>query len=299
MDDFKKWFEDAPEEFLELVLSQLQKRLADIKEQALRSIFVGNQEVKQKKTSVQDEINTLYANIQLFSKGIQAIAPGTSTGQHNIDYVKGDEALEKHLLKTLCTDLVNRILIAQATQHMIKVDKVSTPSEQSALVTKLPSQISKLLVKVIQALNGKSTEAFLKELDTAADALELFLKPLDKKSEKQLVLAHRQALLDQLVNEENPATALQLVCVILYLKKQNVVLHAPGRSVPMILTKLKELIPPATSTQLTEFQQLVVKFLTAPDDQVKAALKNKIQGLKAIVLGKDEDKQTEVSANSK
>jgi hypothetical protein len=66
-----------------------------------------------------------------------------------------DEILEKHLLKTLCTDLVNRILQIQAVQCHLKIDKVTNASEQTQVLGQLPSQLSKMLQKLVTTLNGK------------------------------------------------------------------------------------------------------------------------------------------------
>lgn len=52
-------------------------------------------------------------------------------------------------------------------------------------------------------------------------------------------MMHRQTFMDQLTTETNPAAVFHLVVVVLYLKKFGVVVHAAGRSVPVIFNKLK------------------------------------------------------------
>jgi len=38
--DFKKWFNDTPEDFLELLINYLSSSLIQVKEEASRSVFV-------------------------------------------------------------------------------------------------------------------------------------------------------------------------------------------------------------------------------------------------------------------
>jgi hypothetical protein len=52
-------------------------------------------------------------------------------------------------------------------------------------------------------------------------------------------MTHKQTFLDQLVTETNPAAVFHLVVILLYLKKNGVVVHAAGRSVPMVFNRLK------------------------------------------------------------
>lgn len=137
---------------------------------------------------------------------------------------------------------------------------------------------------------------FNEALEAAAEKLELQLRPLDKKQEKvrcrhtdtlsdatqTLLSTHRATLLSQLDTEQNPATCLHLVVVLLFMKKRNALVHIPGRSVSSVLGQLKvngrdrrdasdvpqEELPPPVYNQLNTYQSCVVKFLNA-DKQVK------------------------------
>ncbi len=90
--------------------------------------------------------------------------------------------------------------------------------------------------------------------------------------------------MDQLVTETNPATVFHLVLVLLYLKKNNVVIHAPGRSLAPILAKLKGDIPPTTFSLLNDFQTKVIKYLTDKTSELENELVARLPELKAIVL---------------
>jgi len=276
IEDFKKWLEDAPDEFVEAIVIHLKSSLNSIKEQALRSLFI-SQETKQKKNNFDDDLNTMYSNILLFQKGIAEL--------------KEDEAaLEKHLLKTLCTDITNLIITNQVEYNMIDVDKNKLSTNAISVLPQLPKNVSSILEKMVQSLSGKTTEAFLKELDIVSEKLQYQLKKFDKKRERQLLLTHRQALMDQLTKESNGATAFHLVLVILYLKKHSVMVHVPGRSLSTLLNKLQPDVTEANFNLLVEFQGLVTKFLTQKqaDAQVQTSLNEKLPLIKQLVLGKDD-----------
>lgn len=97
--------------------------------------------------------------------------------------------------------------------------------------------------------------------------------------------------MDQLTKETNPAAALHLVAVLLYLKKSSAVVHAPGRCVSLLISKVKDQLSAESSKLLLEFQGLVVKHLTAPDDPTQNALNEKLPQLKELVLGKEDPKK--------
>lgn len=114
---------------MEAIIVHLRSSLISIKEQVLYIYYVSNreliralfvpQETKQKKNTFEDDLNTLYSNILLFQKSIQELKGDLVY----ILIVAEDEAnLEKHLLKTLCTDLTNLIICNQAEYNMVTVD---------------------------------------------------------------------------------------------------------------------------------------------------------------------------------
>lgn len=109
--------------------------------------------------------------------------------------------------------------------------------------------------------------------------------------QRQLIIAHREALMQQLTQENDPPTCLHLVVVLLVLKKHSIVIHAPGRTVANILAKLKQDIPQENHAQLAEYQSQVVKYLlqkqTKPDAQPSEDLINQLPKIKEIVLGQE------------
>ena len=80
---------------------------------------------------------------------------------------------------------------------------------------------------------------------------------------------HRQALIDQLDRENEPAMALHLACVVLFQYHTNTLLHAPGRCVPQIIAYLQDKVSANDFRVLTEYQQLVVQQITKSKAKTK------------------------------
>lgn len=60
---------------------------------------------------------------------------------------------------------------------------------------------------------------------------------------RQVLFQHRQALIEQLKVTEDPALVLHLTSVLLFQFSTHCMLHAPGRSVPQIISFLSSKIP--------------------------------------------------------
>eukprot|EP01117_Protostelium_nocturnum_P005705 TRINITY_DN205_c1_g1_i2.p1 TRINITY_DN205_c1_g1~~TRINITY_DN205_c1_g1_i2.p1 ORF type:complete len:738 (-),score=341.84 TRINITY_DN205_c1_g1_i2:37-2250(-) len=293
LEEFKKQFEDMPEELHVALCEYFKATIAKVKETVSRAIFIENVnnenqkgesqgKAKVSKKSIQEDLKTLYHNIQLFQRGTKALA------------LEDSSLLEKYLLKSLCSEFVRLILIGEAAQNFITVEgELKTPSEQSKIMAQLPASLSDSIKKLNATLNEKSSEKFTETLESLADRLELHLKPLDKKSEKSLLSTHRQTWMDQLNAETNPATCLHLVVLLLFLKKKGAALHIPGRSVSSVITQLKADLPAPVHAQLLAFQAKVVKFLNTEkeESQLQEDLTEDVSALKELVLGKEEPKQ--------
>jgi hypothetical protein len=76
------------------------------------------------------------------------------------------------------------------------------------------------------------------------------------------------------------------VLVSLYLKKHGVMVHCPGKNLAALFTKLKPDLPEDAVAKLSEFQTLVMTFLTAPKDApMDPVFLQKIPEVKQLVLG--------------
>eukprot|EP00794_Sanderia_malayensis_P000235 gene235-852_t len=212
-------------------------------------------DVKRKSHSeYQDKINGLYANIKLFEKGLLLL---------DLD---SQVHLCKHLLKTLCQDVVNLLFEMVAAENLLTLadDESFTNETRLKLLHRLSGSFKGPLTKLNSSLAGKSMEEFFTNLETITgpDYCDVMLKKVDKKKERQLVFNHRQSLIDQLERETEPAMALHLVVVILFQFHTSCMIHAPGRCVPQIITFLKQYVTPESHDKLAEYQSLVMKQLT-------------------------------------
>eukprot|EP00795_Rhopilema_esculentum_P017681 gene17681-9336_t len=195
---------------------------------------------KKSHSEYQEKINGLYANIRLFEKGIKLLDADTQVH------------LCKHLLRTVCQDVVNLIFEMVATENLL------TLADNESFTT-------------------ENLDDFFDQLETitASEYCDVLLKKVDKKKERQLAFNHRQALLDQLDRETEPAMALHLVVVILFQFQTSCVIHAPGRCVPQIINFLQQYLNPDDFEQLNRYQSLVIKQLSNRSTENKAGEEDK------------------------
>ncbi|KAI4897127.1 hypothetical protein NFI96_022434 [Prochilodus magdalenae] len=258
---------DCPEDMLEQLAQQLLRPLTRKYQDVVRSTFLsssssssgGNR--KQNVKDVQEEINNLYNNVRQFEKGARLFSDDTQL------------LMVKHLLRTVCTDLTNILINFLSADLMMTTENLSsiTPEVRMKILGKLPEEVKAPLMKLHNSLNGKSIEDFQSSLEAAAEECGLMLKKGDKKKERQALLIHKQALLEQLSATEDPALVLHLTSVLLFQNLTHCMLHAPGRCVPNIISTLQAKLPEDQFKLLQQFQGLVVKRLVQSHSQGKSA----------------------------
>ncbi|KAK2563482.1 E3 UFM1-protein ligase 1-like protein [Acropora cervicornis] len=144
-------------------------------------------------SEVQSKVNVLWANAKLFDKGIKLFTDDVQV------------QLSRHLLKTVCADIVNLAVSLLAAEHMITI------KDDSAIT---PEKIRPGVVKLNTTLNGKTTE-----------------------------LERRCALQEQLRQEIDPAMALHLVSAVLFQHHTGCSVYL-GRCVPQIISFLEDKMSP-------------------------------------------------------
>uniref|UniRef100_A0A4W4EIL1 E3 UFM1-protein ligase 1 n=1 Tax=Electrophorus electricus TaxID=8005 RepID=A0A4W4EIL1_ELEEL len=250
---------DCPEDLLEPLAQQILRPLTKAYQEVVRTAVMSSTSTgsggnrKQNVKDLQEEINNLYNNIRLFEKGAKLFTDET---QLNI---------VKHVLRSVCTDVTNMLVTFIAAERMMTSDNPTTITAEMRLkvLALLPDDTKVPLMKLHNSLNGKSIEGFLCSLETCAEECGFLLKKADKKREKQALLLHRQTLLEQLKQVEEPALVLHLVSVLLFQGFTHHMLHAPGRCVPSILSTLQPKLPQDQYELLVQYQSLVVKQLVA------------------------------------
>uniref|UniRef100_A0A8C7CUX8 E3 UFM1-protein ligase 1 n=1 Tax=Oncorhynchus kisutch TaxID=8019 RepID=A0A8C7CUX8_ONCKI len=184
-----------------------------------------------KKRSVKDfqeELSNLYNNIRLFEKGTKLFSDETQVH------------IAKYVLKTVCTDVTNILVNFMAAELMMSAENPSsiTNEVRVKILGMFPVETKGPLMKVHNTLNGKTIEDFLTNIETAVEVCGFMLKKGDKKRERQALFLHRQALIEQLKETEDPALILHLTSVLLFQASTHCMLHAPGRCVPQIIGTL-------------------------------------------------------------
>lgn len=98
---------------------------------------------------------------------------------------------------------------------------------------------------------------FIQDLETSASKVNILLKPVDKKREKNLLAEHKQDLLLQLESTD-PSLILHVSVLILYQTIFGAAIHASGKFVPQLIQIIKSHLEPESSGLLTEAEHQVV-----------------------------------------
>lgn len=104
---------------------------------------------------------------------------------------------------------------------------------------------------------------------------------------RQLLSKHEQQLKEQLAAEESSAVAFQQAVLLLWLKHNQSMVHIPHKFIQLLVTKLKDKMPPQQHDILKQTHALVVKYLTAKakseKEDIRAQLVEKMPQLKELV----------------
>eukprot|EP00053_Salpingoeca_punica_P013503 m.122155 g.122155 ORF g.122155 m.122155 type:complete len:774 (-) comp16218_c1_seq2:130-2451(-) len=251
----RKSMSDCPDELLEDFADTLAKPLNDSYQAALRNVFLQS-ETKSRKVfdELQEDFRSTFTNTRLFLAGLE-------------QFSEEPVPLHKHLLKTLGTDLINIMIRLQAEEHMAKYDATEefTPSTRAEILKQLPSKTTQLFTDLTQLLSGKSAAPFLEAVESAAGALQLYLRKADKKADRQILFNHRHSLLQLLAAETRPAAVLHLIVSLLFQKATGCMVSAPGKCVPLLVSFLEGKVAPAVHTRLVNAQTRVMALLRRDD----------------------------------
>ncbi|KAK8399047.1 hypothetical protein O3P69_004257 [Scylla paramamosain] len=252
---------DCPEELVEELTSHLHNPLTKQFQEIAKSVFmatvaVGGDARRKTHQQLQDKVSALLTTIKLSEKSIK---------------VFDDEKqmqLKKHLLKTQCTELVNELVLYLADDSLIDIaeNKDITPEIRLKIIHKLPEDTNAALVKVHKTLTGSSLEEFYEHVDAAIAATGIMLKKKDNKKDRQVLVSHRAALLEQLEGSLDPPLTLHLACLILFQTVTGNMLHASGKFVPHILAYLKTQMSTDKFSVLHDYQDLVIKSLMSKNE---------------------------------
>lgn len=265
--------EDVESELANYYHLQVNK-YAQNKAQELYEISLQNsmQNRKQNHSTLQDKLNNLLNDIRLYEKGLKMFSSTDTQAQ-----------LTKYLLKTLGTDFCNEIAFYVAVEC-----ELSFPNTTSSQLTiELRNRIAvecgpsykQLLVTLNKSLNG-SIEDFLLAGENMLAPCSMILKKIDKKKDKQIILTHKQGLLDQLYKCNDPSLVLHLACLVIFTIATGNMLHASGKFVGSIMDFLAiGSLSNDDHRQLVKFHELVLLLFKAGSDEVKNEFTDQLDAL--------------------
>ncbi|XP_063381616.1 E3 UFM1-protein ligase 1 homolog [Cydia fagiglandana] len=285
IEDVKKIIKDALEnEGLEDLLTQIaeylhgglnQTALVLAKETAEKLMQDATQSRKQTHSSTQDKINILINDIKLYEKGLKSL-PADKQPQ-----------FIKYLLKSLGGDVLSEFCKYAANQCNISVQiDVLTPEQRNKIINDLTEEYTKPFKALNATLSDQNLELFYQAVDLCLAECGMILKKIDKKKDKLVITNHREKLISELENCDDPALSLHLAVLAIFTILTQNMLHASGRLVPVIIEFLKTQLKEEQFVELQQYHELVTKYLTANDEEktgVEDKLKEEMATIKNIV----------------
>ncbi|XP_042213163.1 E3 UFM1-protein ligase 1-like [Homarus americanus] len=270
---------DCPEELVEELTNHFHRPLTKIFQEVAKSVFMATVAVKgdtRRKThqQLQEKVSALLTTIKLADKSVKVF-----------DEDKQSQ-LRKHLLKTQCSEMVNELVLYLADDSLIEIarDKEVTPEIRLKIIKKLSEEMIEPLQNVHKTLSGSSVEDFVNVVDDAIAITGIMLKKKDNKKDRQVLVNHRCALLEQLDGTIDAPLTLHLACLVLFQAVTGNMLHASGKFVPHILAYIKSHVPFDKFSVLQEYQDLVIKSLTTKTDlEADSDVKLRLETLTPIV----------------
>lgn len=103
-----------------------------------------------------------------------------------------------------------------------------------------------------KALN-KTIDDFVVATESVLKICSMIVKKVDKKKDRQLILQHREKLLEQLQQCSEPALILHLTALILFTTITGCILHASGKFVSQILAFINSSMSDEQNKLLTKY----------------------------------------------
>ncbi|KAJ8716698.1 hypothetical protein PYW07_003325 [Mythimna separata] len=253
-------------EYLQGGLNQTAMTIA--KEFAEKLLQDASQNRKQTHTSAQDKVNILINDIKLYEKGLKSL-PSDVQPQ-----------LIKYLLKSLGGDVLSELCKYAANQCNISVQgDVLTVEQRNKIINDLSDEFTKPLVLLNGTLSDQNMEPFFQAVDVCLAEFGMILKKIDKKKDKLLIQNHREKLISELDNCEDPALCLHMAVLAIFTIVTQNMLHASGRQVPIIISYLKTQLKDEDYERLRSWHELVSKYLTSSEEDKSEVEEKLVQDL--------------------
>ncbi|CRK97918.1 CLUMA_CG011293, isoform A [Clunio marinus] len=224
---------------------------------------------KQNHSALQDKLNVLLNDIRLYEKGLKMFTSTETQAQ-----------LTKYLLKSLGVDFCNEISFYIAIESELSfpntLSNQLTTEQRTRIAAECEASFKQPLMAVNKSLNG-TVEEFLTAAENILAPCSMILKKIDKKKDKQIILTHKQGLLDQLYKCNDPSLVLHLASLVIFTIATGNMLHASGKFVSSILDFLAlGILSDDDNIQLMKFHEFVLMLFRAENDEMKAELNVKL-----------------------
>ncbi|KAL6864696.1 hypothetical protein ACP4OV_015847 [Aristida adscensionis] len=211
--------------------------------------------------NLQKQLDEAVLDMQLYEKALDVFEDDPATSG----------ILHKHLLRTMGTPIVDKILMTLDEDNKLnngvevedneeQVVQLST-ADRTSLAKDLPGALSLKAQSLVDALEGKRVDSFMDALRDIAEESGLLFKKLDKRLERTMLHSYRKDLTAQVSSENDPVSFLPKVVALLFLQAYNKAIQAPGRAVGAVITLLKDKLPASTYKVLTDYHSTTVKLL--------------------------------------
>jgi len=168
--------------------------------------------------NLQKQIDEAVLDMQLYEKALDVFEDDPATSG----------ILHKHLLKSMGTPIVDKVLITLDKDRKLKNGMEVEDSEdehvqlstadRTSLVKDLPGALSLKAQALIEALEGKRFDSLMDALRDILEESGLTFKKLDKRLERTMLHSYRKDLTAQVSSESDPVSFLPKVVALLFLQ---------------------------------------------------------------------------------
>lgn len=259
-------FKECSEDLIQELAIEMHRPLTKKYQEYAKTVYTSTQASsganrRKQHADYQEKFTNLLNYITMYEKGAKIFPDDTSA------------QLYKHLLKTLCSDLVNMIVNYLAIESGLisnsDGEATFTTELRLKMINKFSEDIKQPLLKLHSSLNEKTLEEFQSTIQVAlgCGVCDMIVRKLDKKKEKLLLSNQRHSLLSQLDEVTDPALCLHLAVLLIFQSHTHNMLHASGKFVPQIIFFLQKQVPLELYQLLSNYQELVIKKLTPNDEE--------------------------------
>ncbi|KAJ6804953.1 E3 UFM1-protein ligase 1-like protein [Iris pallida] len=291
---------EDPHALIRHLSNHLRPMLLDSWKKKRNTVLLENSERRRRLLdNLQKQLDEAVLDIQLYEKALDLFEDDPATSV----------ILHKHLLKTMATPVVDKLIstlvIDNKLKNGVEVGENESPETASlssadriSLSKSLPGSLSVKAQAVLDALEGKVVDTFMIALRAMTEESGLLLKKLDKKLERTLLHSYRKDLTAQVSSETDAVALLPKIVALLYLQFYNKALQAPGRAISAAASRLKNKLPDSTYKVLMDYHAATVTLLAlqsaatgdeedCTSDRIlskKEFLESKMPELKGLVL---------------